>query len=77
MYYLLFCRSDEEPKFVLLLHKCLERILNQLDCGTEQSICIAMLTGLVTSLQQLGEDRASSGLLGAIGLGKKSTLSLM
>lgn len=51
-------------------------ILKQIDFGASHKVLIKMLNNLVTSLHQYGEDRVSTGLLGAIGLGKKSLMSL-
>lgn len=68
-------RQENESKLLLLWHKTLELILRQLDYGGNHVAIIKMLSTLVTSLHLCGEDRASGGILGAIGLGKRSALS--
>ncbi|XP_061187011.1 ectopic P granules protein 5 homolog [Saccostrea echinata] len=67
--------QENESKLLLLWFKTLELILRQLDYGCSHTTIIKMLSSLVTSLHLFGEDRASGGLLGAIGLGKRSSLS--
>ncbi|XP_055999889.1 ectopic P granules protein 5 homolog isoform X2 [Ostrea edulis] len=67
--------QENESKLLLLWFKSLELILRQLDFGCAHTTIIKMLSTMVTSLHLLGEDRASGGLLGAIGLGKRSSLS--
>jgi hypothetical protein len=71
----LFSSQENESKLLLLWFKSLELILRQLDFGCHHATIIKMLSTMVTSLHLFGEDRASGGLLGAIGLGKRSTLS--
>ncbi|XP_069141683.1 ectopic P granules protein 5 homolog isoform X3 [Argopecten irradians] len=68
--------AENESKLMLLCFKFLELVLQQLDFGNKHANCIKSLNAFVTSLHQLGEDRASTGILGAIGLGKRSTLSI-
>ena len=50
-------------------------ITRQIDYGSEHKPLLALLNKFVPALVLLGEDKASAGLLGAIGLGKRSTLS--
>ena len=54
----------------------IELILRQLHYGAAPSLLNQTLRTFIASLQILGEDKSHSGLLGAIGLGKKSQLSL-
>ncbi|XP_064604344.1 ectopic P granules protein 5 homolog [Liolophura sinensis] len=67
--------SDNEAKIILWIYKFLTLWIRQVDFGTSQSRCADMLQAIVPSLIHLGEDRSSTGLLGAIGLGRKSALS--
>ena len=61
----------------LLWHKILQLAVRQVYYGTGPLNDLAkQLSFLASSLHSLGEDKASSGLLGAIGLGKKSQLSV-
>nr|XP_015220090.1 PREDICTED: ectopic P granules protein 5 homolog [Lepisosteus oculatus] len=67
----------DESKLFLWWHKSLELIQVQVDQG---DVCdleplIQTLLSLQARLAQLGEERLASGILGAIGLGKKSPLS--
>ena len=50
-------------------------ILRQIDYGRDRMSCVHLVRKLAHKIQGFGEDRAHSGLLGAIGLGKKSALS--
>ncbi|XP_021361330.1 ectopic P granules protein 5 homolog [Mizuhopecten yessoensis] len=68
--------AENESKLMLLCFKLLELVLLQLDFRTKHADCIKTLNAFVASLHQLGEDRASTGILGAIGFGKRSTLSI-
>lgn len=54
----------------------MELVLRQADFGADMSVVIRMLSNLTPALTMLGEDKASTGILGAIGLGRKSILSL-
>jgi len=45
------------------------------DFGAEHRCVVKVLLALIPSLQSLGEDKSSAGLLGTIGLGRKSPLS--
>ncbi|XP_060080983.1 ectopic P granules protein 5 homolog [Ylistrum balloti] len=67
--------AENESKLMLLCFKLLDLVLRQLDFGTKHAYCIKTLNAFVSALHQMGEDRASTGILGAIGLGKRSTLS--
>ncbi|XP_007238025.3 ectopic P granules protein 5 homolog isoform X3 [Astyanax mexicanus] len=67
----------DEAKLFLWWHKALHLLQVQVDqgdpCGLEA--LVLSLMAFQNSLVQLGEERVSSGILGAIGLGKKSSLS--
>lgn len=67
--------AETESKLLLWWHKALDLILRQVDYGRDPTTCVGLLKKLMHKIQGFGEDRASAGLLGAIGLGKKSTLS--
>jgi len=53
----------------------IELCLRQVDFGAEHRCVVKVLLALIPSLQSLGEDKSSAGLLGTIGLGRKSPLS--
>ena len=63
-----------EPKLCLLLHQTLWLLERLADAGRlpELSRHVRAVAG---ALLTWGEDRDNSGLLGAIGLGRRSTLS--
>lgn len=68
----------DEAKLFLWWHKALHLSAEQLQpqAGqTEVSGVVMNLLKLQTRLLQLGEERLNSGLLGAIGLGRKSPVS--
>lgn len=68
----------DEAKLFLWWHKALNLSAEQLQpqaCQTEVSGVVMGLLRLQTRLLQLGEERLNSGLLGAIGLGKRSPVS--
>ncbi|KAM9393292.1 ectopic P granules protein 5 homolog [Pholidichthys leucotaenia] len=68
----------DEAKLFLWWHKALNLSAEQLQpqaCQTEVSGVVMGLMKLQTRLLQLGEERLNSGLLGAIGLGKRSPVS--
>ena len=70
-------RREFETKAPLLWHKILQLAIRQVYYATGPLHELAkQLSFLASSLHSLGEDKASSGLLGAIGLGKKSRLSV-
>ncbi|XP_064630038.1 ectopic P granules protein 5 homolog isoform X2 [Lineus longissimus] len=68
-------RPDNETELFLWWAKILELILRQLDFGTEHKALLGLLNKFLPPLLLMGEDKVSAGLLGAIGLGKKSVLS--
>lgn len=68
----------DEAKLFLWWHKALNLSAEQLQPQsgqTEVSGVVMGLQRLETRLLQLGEERLNSGLLGAIGLGKRSPVS--
>ena len=67
--------AENEHKLFLLWSKLLELSLRQADLGGPLNEVKHKLTSVAHALWTLGDDKDSSGLLGAIGLGKKSTLS--
>lgn len=73
--YVYYCRSENEAKLLLWFGKVLELSLRQLHYGGSSTAVIVTLQAFITALCAMGEDKSHSGLLGAIGLGKKSQLS--
>lgn len=72
-----FFRREFESKVVLLLHKVLQLSVRQVYYASGPlNDLTKQLSFLASSLHSLGEDKASTGLLGAIGFGKKSQLSV-
>ncbi|XP_048581759.1 ectopic P granules protein 5 homolog isoform X2 [Nematostella vectensis] len=70
-------RRQFEDRAPLFWHKILQLALRQADYSGEPLNNVArQLSFLITTLHQLGEDKDSSGLLGAIGFGKKSSYSI-
>lgn len=68
----------DEAKLFLWWHKALNLSAEQLQPQSGQTEVSGVVMGLQrlgTRLLQLGEERLNSGLLGAIGLGKRSPLS--
>ncbi|KAL0979304.1 hypothetical protein UPYG_G00183410 [Umbra pygmaea] len=67
----------DEAKLFLWWHKALVVSVEQLGLGEGRGLAPVLtgLLGLQTRLCQMGEERLSSGLLGAIGLGRRSPLS--
>jgi len=73
-----FSGPDDEAKLFLWWHKALGLSVEQLQPQAGQSEVLGVVMGLMrlqTRLLQLGEERLNSGLLGAIGLGKRSPVS--
>ena len=69
------CRASQEAEVFLIWHKALSLLLRQIQFGTCPLKIIPHLSNLASSLARFGEDKASEGILGVIGLGKKSTYS--
>ncbi|XP_043934118.1 ectopic P granules protein 5 homolog [Protopterus annectens] len=67
--------TNDEAKLFLWWHKTLELALLQTEDTTVLDAVIQVFVKLQTRQIQLAEERLSSGILGAIGLGKKSPLS--
>ena len=68
-------RAENESKLLLWWCKALVLILRQIDYGRDVVSCVHLVKKIAHKIQGFGEDRAHVGLLGAIGLGKKSALS--
>ncbi|XP_024131104.1 ectopic P granules protein 5 homolog isoform X4 [Oryzias melastigma] len=71
-------RPSDEAKLFLWWHKALSISVEQLQPQAGQTEVSGVIMGLMklqTRLLQLGEERLNSGLLGAIGLGKRSPVS--
>lgn len=64
------CRSKEEAKLFLLWEKAINILLIQ--ARTSYSTVVPYVSSLATVLSRCGEDKATEGILGVIGLGKKS-----
>lgn len=71
----LFCRAENEAKLILWWGKVLELTLRQISFNADHQMVLEVLLAFTPALGTLGEDKSSSGLWGAIGLGKKSPLS--
>ncbi|XP_048451094.1 ectopic P granules protein 5 homolog [Rhincodon typus] len=71
------CNTNDEAKLFLWWHKILQLALIQFEQNdvTALEILIRILSTLQTKQSHLAEEKFSSGLLGAIGLGRKSPLS--
>ena len=69
-------RVDNEAKLCLWWGKVIELVLRQIDFGADQNEVTLSLMSFIPSLITFGEDKTSSGILGAIGLGRRSQLSL-
>ena len=67
---------SNEPKLLLWLSKILELSLRQLDYGSDIPHVARLIGEVSTALASLGEDKATTGILGAIGLGRKSQLDI-
>ncbi|XP_052280497.1 ectopic P granules protein 5 homolog [Dreissena polymorpha] len=67
--------SDNESKLLLWWFQAVDLILRQIDHGRDTVTCVMLIRKLMNRVKGFGEDRASEGLLGAIGLGRKSQLS--
>ena len=66
----------DEAKLFLWWHRALALSAEQLQPGGGEAPGVALgLLRLTARLTQLGEERLNSGLLGALGLGKRSPVS--
>lgn len=68
--------GESEPKLLLLWAKLLALSFRQLDFGSSPQAIDNLLANLCSTLGVLGEDRDTGGLLGALGMGRRSTVSL-
>lgn len=68
--------EDCEPKQLLLWEKVFSLAIRQLDFGANPRSVYRILEDFCATLAVLGEDKSSAGIWGAIGLGKKSMLSI-
>jgi hypothetical protein len=68
-------RADQEAEVFLVWEKTISLLLRQIKFGANAANVVPHLTAMATSLVRFGEDKASDGILGVIGLGKKSTYS--
>lgn len=71
------CKPSRENEYKLLLwwYKALELSVRMLNFGAPQWNVARSLNNLAPAIMALGEDRRSSGILGALGFGKQSQLS--
>ncbi|XP_071496292.1 ectopic P granules protein 5 homolog [Diadema antillarum] len=71
------CKPSRENEFKLLLwwYKALELSTRMINFGTPEWSVARTLNNLAPAIQALGEDRRTSGILGALGFGKQSQLS--
>ncbi|XP_078670454.1 ectopic P granules protein 5 homolog isoform X2 [Branchiostoma floridae x Branchiostoma belcheri] len=68
-------RADNEAKLLLWWWQVLRICLQQVDRNQPLKVVFCALMNLTSSLATLGEDKSAAGLLGALGLGKRSPLS--
>lgn len=64
------CRLKQEAKLFLLWEKAINILLIQ--ARTSYTSVVPHISSLATVLSRAGEDKATEGILGVIGLGKKS-----
>jgi hypothetical protein len=64
-----------EAKLFLWWVKCVELLLRQLDFGGDCAVVRQLVTKMLDTVTVQAEDKSSAGLLGVIGLGKKSVFS--
>ena len=72
---LLVLRPSQEAKFLLIWEKVINLLLRQVRYRGNFSEVVPHLTSLATGMTRFGEDKVTEGILGAIGLGKKSCYS--
>jgi len=68
-------RPSQEAKLFLVWEKVLNLLLRQVRYRGNFSEVVPHLTSLATGMTRFGEDKATEGILGVIGLGKKSCYS--
>ena len=69
-------RAQDESRVFLIWEKAISLLLRQAKFSGNSNHIVPHLSSLAALLQRFGEDKATEGLLGAIGLGKKSCYSL-
>ena len=69
------CRPTAEAKIFLLWEKALSLLLRQVRFVGNHHELVPQFTALATSMIRFGEDKATDGILGVIGLGKKTCYS--
>ncbi|XP_041457856.1 ectopic P granules protein 5 homolog isoform X2 [Lytechinus variegatus] len=67
---------DHEYKLLLWWYKAIELSVRMINFGAPESNVCRSLNNLAPAILTLGEDRKSSGILGALGFGRHSQLSL-
>ena len=72
---LLILRQSQEAKLLLIWEKVINLLLRQVRYRGNFSEVVPHLTSLATGMTRFGEDKVTEGILGAIGLGKKSCYS--
>ncbi|XP_076366500.1 ectopic P-granules autophagy protein 5 isoform X2 [Tachypleus tridentatus] len=68
--------EQNEPKLLLLWDQVINLAIRQIDYGGNVKLVGRCLANFCTSLLVLGEDRSSTGILGVVGFGRKSSFSL-
>ena len=72
---LLLLRPSQEAKLFLIWEKVINLLLRQVRYRGNFSEVVPHLTSLATGMTRFGEDKVTEGILGVIGLGKKSCYS--
>ena len=72
---LLLLRPSQEAKLFLIWEKMINLLLRQVRYRGNFSEVVPHLTSLATGMTRFGEDKVTEGILGVIGLGKKSCYS--
>ena len=68
-------RPDAEAKLFLLWDKTIRLLLRQVRYSGNFAALVPHFASLASSMARFGEDKATEGILGVIGLGKKSLYS--
>lgn len=69
------CSKENEGKLMLWWAKVVELVIRHLHFGGNPQFVVRWLNTFIPALFGLAEDKSSQGLLGAIGLGRRSQLS--
>ncbi|XP_033099652.1 ectopic P granules protein 5 homolog isoform X3 [Anneissia japonica] len=69
-------RQDNETKLLLWWGKIVDLCLRQVEFGAKHDIIVRTLNNFIPAIAVLGENKKSGGILGAIGLGKRSELTI-